>query len=1079
MRVKAIWTSRDWIDAVAGLPVIGPLPCRTVLVRKESVAHSLRRELIRAGLGEMLAGTHFVPFSMAAAEALGNAGKKFESDEESFRPARLAALFHSQIKLQHFPLHLLRSNPGWEEAFARTISDLESAGLRPNDLDATEMLARVQDVLTLWHAIEDSAGRSWTVHRTYVEAAIALDDQPEHWPFPGPTLAFCGGEITGAEARFFRAIPDLMIGMLAARPARERYLNRLETLLGNQVSDVIRSSTAPRTQRTELDLIASYLFEPPTVLGDPDRPKSDGPDNTVDIEEHAGIEAEVEATADWVARQIAEGTALEEIALLMPALDPLAGLVTDRLARLQWHAGSFPVHVAGGLPLTGFAAGARALAVIRALQGHLAAEALADVLPTLRSSTTNRRHLSRGAAMDLVWSLGTVGGNPARPEGALDWRDRAAKREIELSEQLDRARAMENEGADAGLARRAVDIERLLADLRTIRPALDALVGLAQLTVERKNLTMMWPRLSDFFDGWLLQAGDGPRSLAVLDERLDRMASDPQCGSLAGEDALRILEKVITSTRVPIGRFGDPAVYIGAVNGAVGLRFRAVRVIGLAEGHLPSMPSEDPVIPDALRESLRNAHPGMAIFPPTAIDRSLNDLHSLDMVVRNVESHLAFSAARLDVDRTEREPSSVILEAAAALGRPNRSTGEAAAIIPDSAALRHDSFVPAREAATRFREEMPLSEAAWQDCMAHGMISLPPHWQGIEALNLDRLKNLASVGSATPLDGIFNAQLAQIKVRGLTRDLPISPSALEKLLRCPHAFLLENLLGFEEPASPPPQREIGPAAYGQLFHAVASEFYSKNGVPFCRRERTVTEWLQDAKEIAESFFHAFLNEYPLVGAAVQRQQQDRLCRDVRELIEYDWASSAGRNFLVAERTFGRPVPVELTLGQQSLFVRGRIDRIDVVGSRTVVRDLKTGRAHPRVGKEKTPDPAIDVQIATYGLIAQLLADEWKVPSQVAVAYAYIGRGGAVERSYSDDFHTVLEPAARQWLAIAAGLLADRQFPRTPNASDCTYCSFRPICGEAGYTRAAILLSQSEGALADFGALKGVERKEAE
>jgi RecB family exonuclease len=359
------------------------------------------------------------------------------------------------------------------------------------------------------------------------------------------------------------------------------------------------------------------------------------------------------------------------------------------------------------------------------------------------------------------------------------------------------------------------------------------------------------------------------------------------------------------------------------------------------------------------------------------------------------------------------------------------------------------------------------------------MISVPPHWQGIEALDLDRLKDLASVGPATPLDGIFNAHLAQIQVRGLTPDRPISPSTLEKLLRCPHAFLLENLLGFEEPASPPSQREIGPAAYGQLFHAVASEFYSRNGVPFCRRERTVAEWLSDAKEIAERAFHAFLNEYPLVGAAVHRQQQDRLWRDVRELIEYDWASASGCHFLVAERTFGRPVPVELALGQHSLFVRGRIDRIDVVGSRTLVRDLKTGRAHPRVGKDKTPDPAVDVQIATYGLVAQALADEWKVPKQVAVAYAYIGRGGAAERAYNDDYHTVLEPVARQWLAVAAGLLADRQFPRTPNASDCTYCSFRPICGDAGYTRAAILLAQSEGALAAFGAFKGVDRMEAD
>jgi len=52
---------------------------------------------------------------------------------------------------------------------------------------------------------------------------------------------------------------------------------------------------------------------------------------------------------------------LEEIAVLVPDLDPLAGLVAGRLGRLPWHDGVFPVCVVGGLPLVAFAAGARAL----------------------------------------------------------------------------------------------------------------------------------------------------------------------------------------------------------------------------------------------------------------------------------------------------------------------------------------------------------------------------------------------------------------------------------------------------------------------------------------------------------------------------------------------------------------------------------------------------------------------------------------------------------------------------------------------------------------------------------------------
>jgi hypothetical protein len=196
MPVKVIWTSRDWVDAMVALPVQEPLPCRIVLVRRERIAHGLRRDLIRNGYGNVLAGTRFVPLSAAAAEVLRNAGTRFRSGEEDLRAARLSGLFRSQMQLRHFSRELLCSKPGWEEAFARTISDLEGSGLRPEDLDVSVQSAPLQDVAAIWRAVDESAGRSWTVQRTYLEAAIALRDGPETWPFQGAALAFVGGEIT-------------------------------------------------------------------------------------------------------------------------------------------------------------------------------------------------------------------------------------------------------------------------------------------------------------------------------------------------------------------------------------------------------------------------------------------------------------------------------------------------------------------------------------------------------------------------------------------------------------------------------------------------------------------------------------------------------------------------------------------------------------------------------------------------------------------------------------------------------------------------------------------------------------------
>jgi RecB family exonuclease len=673
-----------------------------------------------------------------------------------------------------------------------------------------------------------------------------------------------------------------------------------------------------------------------------------------------------------------------------------------------------------------------------------------------------------------VWSLGTAGGNAAHPRGALEWSERAAFRQGDLARQLESARGAADDPERSGLARRARDLERLLADLQAIRPALDALVGVARDVVNGRSLGEVWPALRAFLEEWLLQPGAGPRAPALLDERLAGVADDRGLSELRGDDALRLIEDAVTSIRLPGGRFGDPAVYVGSITGAAGLRFRAVRMIGLAEGHLPPVPREDPVLPDALRARLAApAAGGRSIAPPTARDVALRALHALDAAVRDAETCVALSVPRVDVARSLREPASIILEAAAALGRPNAATGERRRVIPDTPALRRDAFAPARQALVEFRRLMPIGETAWQDGVALCVLGVPGRWRVSDARDLDRVVALLGAAGPGPLDGILGAVAAKVKVPGLTPEWPISPSVLQALLQCPYQFLLGHFLGLEEPASAPARREIGQPAYGSLFHVVAEQFYRTHGAAFSAGEGNLENWLERADVIVDQTFAEFLEQYPLIGAAVRSRERERLRGDLRDLLEHGWLPEGGRRFVAVERAFGWPAPVELPLGRRSLFVRGYVDRIEVDGRLALVRDLKTGRAHPRIGGEREPDPALDVQIAVYGLVAARLAREWDIPERVGVAYTYVGRG-ADEREYRLDFHQTLEPAARRWLTVAADLLAERAFPRTADPGDCEYCAFRPVCGDGVYERAARLIRGGRAALRAFGAMKGVE-----
>ena len=179
----------DHASAIAALPATGPLPVRTAIVGSERQAHALRRELIRSGRGGVLGGTRFVGTAALAREILEDAGASFTPGEEALRAPRLLALIEEDLPLEYFELDLLRSTPGWPEAFAAAISDLEGAGLEPSRLPTTT--AAWRDVALLWSRVEKAAGRSWTNARTYREAAalLASGSQPRH----GPRLRFRHG----------------------------------------------------------------------------------------------------------------------------------------------------------------------------------------------------------------------------------------------------------------------------------------------------------------------------------------------------------------------------------------------------------------------------------------------------------------------------------------------------------------------------------------------------------------------------------------------------------------------------------------------------------------------------------------------------------------------------------------------------------------------------------------------------------------------------------------------------------------------------------------------------------------------
>ncbi|HEY6105624.1 MAG TPA: PD-(D/E)XK nuclease family protein, partial [Anaeromyxobacteraceae bacterium] len=582
------------------------------------------------------------------------------------------------------------------------------------------------------------------------------------------------------------------------------------------------------------------------------------------------------------------------------------------------------------------------------------------------------------------------------------------------------------------------------------------LVEVARLVVERRPLAEIAPALAAFMEGWLLDPGPGAPVHRLLAAALEGARDDAVGAAVRGTAALEVVEERLLSLRLPTSRFGEPAVHVGTVAGAAGLGFQAVRVLGLCEGALPSPGREDAILPDAMR---REAHP---LAVPLSQDRVLGQLHAFDRAVRGASRAVVLSAPRSDLERGEREASSILIEAGAALGRPDAARPGP---VPDLRSLERTGFVPARAAAAAFREAHPVSEVAWQD-RASERGEVPPGWMAGPHLDLARLRELRRPASLGPVDGVVGPGGPFPLLPGLDPERPISASALERLLFCPLAFLYQRVLHWEEPAGAPSLRELDPLSYGSLFHEVMEAFYSAHGQPFVARQRTLSHWKKVAREIAGDRLAALLASYPLAGGGVELKERARLLGEVESFLEYDWSLPLSR-FVAVERPFSG---LALEAGGERLHVRGYVDRIDVEGDHALVRDLKTGRAHPRVGDEVDPLPGRDVQLGLYGLVARRLAAEWGLPGRLQAAYAYARTGE--ERAFRGD-HAALEKAAGEWLALAARLLAARAFPPTPLERDCAICPFQPVCGPAVPGRAAAAAAGAAGPVRDFFRLKGV------
>jgi hypothetical protein len=828
------------------------------------------------------------------------------------------------------------------------------------------------------------------------------------WRDPAPILAVLTGFESPAELAFLRALPNVSFAAWGVRPRRAAYAKRFEALFGERAPGPEGNCAQPQCA---LEHLQAHLFEDSAMAPAPR-------DDSVTIALYAGVHEEVEAAASWVTRQILENaTAAQDIAVLTPTAEPYGALLRARIAAVSGMA-TFSER---GTPLSERADGARILVLLSALEGGLSRDSLAPLLPLLRVSDENCRVRGLARAWEVLNTVAATGGTHAR--WPAFWQT--------ALEQLKSAPHTGGGLEERDMARRS-ELQQVLSALAA---AVDQIDNIFTAVNSNEPLHLLWSRLHEYLLSHVKLPPFTPPAITTLDEACAQFRGH-EALEPCGADALAWLRQSVGRITVRSERFGEPAIYLGTLAGVRGLRFRAVRVLGLAEGSVPSANREDPVLPDAERVRL-------SPFLLGSRERAHRQVTAFDDAVRCARERLCLTAPRASIEGSTRQPASVLLDVMRALTGSNAQLEKAL----EHAAAR--GRMQERDA----RDRYPVSKSAQLERIARGDTQLASAERD-PALSLSALRSIRERGAATAQDGLLGGLMPVPTIAGLGPDRPISASRLATLLSCPHRFLYENILGFREPAQPLPTHSLQLMMFGTWLHAIAEEFWMEHGRALSARHGDLSQAQKQLRELASARFETLRQTYPFANDLVAGSEREALCDQLEKLLTLDWSSGKAQTFIGVERAFGYAGECDLETNAGPLYVRGKIDKLDCIDGTLLVRDIKTGAGKPRRADDE-PDPGIDLQLAVYALVAKRMAQAWNTPQDAAVAYIYL-RSGESDRSWWGADYAILERATKAWLAAARETLERSAFARTPNPEDCKYCPFKPVCAPEIHRAAKVL-----------------------
>ncbi|GAB3488134.1 hypothetical protein GCM10027572_08470 [Flexivirga lutea] len=528
------------------------------------------------------------------------------------------------------------------------------------------------------------------------------------------------------------------------------------------------------------------------------------------------------------------------------------------------------------------------------------------------------------------------------------------------------------------------------------------------------------PRDEQYARGSVVQAING---LTVLDE------SDTAVSLAVLED---VLTAELQSAAIRVGRFGE-GIYVGPVESGIGLDLDVVIVCGMSEDIYPGRLSDDPLLPETVREAA-----GHTLV--TMRERIAEKHRAVLAAFASAETVIA-TFARGDLrQQTQRIPSRWLL--------------------PSIRQLSGDASVEA----TKFTEAAGLEDVA---SYSAGLVSAKQlvnaqEWRlraGLvdEAFADDALAAARQLlaGRRGEVGGRFDGLIGTDSQRPspFTESERIAPTTLELYADCPHHYFVQRILRVRPVEDPESIVELSRLDFGNFIHH-CFDLLIRESADSGTLPGVGEPWSDHARQRLVEIADAQAAELVAGGRAGHQRLWEQSLIELKailaRMLDVDDRHRAAHDLEVvgSEVRFGDDgeEAVELDVPGGRLRLKGSADKVDRRADGTlVVTDVKTGKAkyYKDIGED---DPVLGgsrLQLPAYGYgVRMAYGDE---NTSIEAEYWFVGDDAGTTRVPLPLTDSV-DARYREALGVLAGAIEAGVFPHRPPQDDdfswiqCKYCN---------------------------------------